>query len=222
MKKVVLLFGGTGALGSALADGLSQDMHVIVCTYKIDSSTSDHQQVQCDVTNWESVHEAVRTVIEQHGRLDVVVNSTGQYASGKVEDIDPEETKKVFEVNAVGALYIAKAVVPYMKQAGAGLMIHINSRGGLVGKNERSVYNSSKWALTGITKNLQKELAPFNIRVTDIYPSALETSMQTDSKEHDKAKSVNNQDILDAVRYVISRPNNILVTGIGVENVEYH
>lgn len=223
MKRVVFITGANGSLGRALAEGLAAEHTVIASDVDDNKDVADTEKyISCDVTSWVSVEAAMQQVIAEFGRVDVLINCAGLYTSGPIEDIDPQQAERLLKVNALGPLLLAKAVVPHMKQAGQGLIININSIGGVSAKPDRSVYYSSKWAMTGITKNLQVELSPHNIRVSDIYLAALESSMQTDNGiEHKREKSVSHQDVLQAVEYIISRPNDLLVGSVALKNTHY-
>ena len=121
--KTILIIGGSGALGSAIARNLKDENKVIITT---DSEEKLEKAVQntgcevlvCDITDWGSIEFIVNVVRERHGSIDVLINSAGLYASGKVEDIDPIHAKKVFEVNAIGPLLTIKAVTGLMKESG--------------------------------------------------------------------------------------------------------
>lgn len=119
----------------------------------------------------------------------MLVNNAGLWIQGPLEENDPAHIADVIKVNTLGVIYGTKAVIPFMKKKGRGDIIQINSQGGFYAKAERAVYEPSKWAITGFTKGIQKELAPFGIRVTGIYPGKFDSQLffcETEYKEGDE------------------------------------
>ena len=224
--KTILITGSAGGLGKALAASLSKQNKVIISGH--DSAALEEaarelacDKVLCDVTNWESVESAVNYVISTYGRLDVLINNAGVYVNGTLEDAEPEKIWSVYGVNSVGPILMSKAVVPQMKNQGDGYIININSYGGINARPERSVYYSSKWALTGFTKCLQEDLKEFNVKVTDIYPKTLENSMAVNGETRKNDRSISYQNVIDAVEFVITRDPSVHVPSIGLQHVNH-
>ena len=124
-----------------------------------------------DVTKWEEIEAAVASVIENHGRIDCLVNNAGVWLKGPIDENDPADIKRVIDVNTTGVILLNRAVVPIMKRQKSGTITHTISQSGFYGKARTSVYVASKWALTGLNRSLQTELAPFGIRVIGLYPT---------------------------------------------------
>jgi uncharacterized protein len=224
MRKVIIS-GGSDGLGKALARALVKKGNKILilapneakvgrvaqeigCLYKV-----------CDISKWENVKNAVAAADSELNGVDVLINNAGIARGGKLEDMSPEDIQNIFDVNVVGTLFLTKAVVPIMKRAGDGYIININSQGGLYTKPERALYSGSKWALTGITKVLQAELAPSGIKVTGLYPGAMEQTMVKQGQRNPRQNSLAYQDMVDAVEFVLNRSNGIVVPELGIKNL---
>jgi len=115
---------------------------------------------------------------------------------------------------------MTKAVVPAMKQQKSGLIININSQGGLYAKAERSVYTASKWAVTGFTKAMQPELAPFGIAVTGIYPGMLKTDMFNKMGiDKDMSKGLDTKEVAKTVEFLLSFDTPTTFPEIGIKHI---
>lgn len=224
MKNIVIT-GGSDGLGKALAKALVADGNKVVILAPNESKTKAVAEEigcdsrVCDVSDWSQVESAVKSIIDEFGTIDVLINNAGVAYGGKIEDADPASIQHLFDVNVVGALYMTKAVVPVMKQAGDGYIININSQGGLYTKPERTLYSGSKWALTGITKVLQAELADSGIKVTGLYPGAMEQAMAKNGDRQPQAHSIAYKDTVDAVEFILSRDPQTVIPELGIKNL---
>jgi NAD(P)-dependent dehydrogenase (short-subunit alcohol dehydrogenase family) len=225
MKNIVIS-GGSDGLGKALAKALSAGGHKVAILapnpdkLKAAAKEANCAYKLCDISDWAQVEAAVGSLADELGRIDVLINSAGVGYSGKIEDADPDHIQHIFDVNVVGTLFLTKAVVAHMRPQGGGYIINVNSTGGISTKPERALYNGSKWALTGITKVLQAELAPFNIKVTGLYPGAMEQTMSKRGVRRPQANSIAYQEMIDAVEFVLSRNPNTVVPELGLKNLD--
>ncbi len=223
--KNILISGGSDGLGKALAKALSSKGHrVVILAPNEEKLKSVAQEINCaykvcDVSDWKQVSTATKEVLSEFGNIDVLINNAGVASGGKIEDADPDKIQATFDVNVVGALFLTKALVPAMKQKGDGYIININSQGGFYTKPERALYAGSKWALTGITKVLQAELAPSNIKVTGLYPGAMERKMAVDGKREPQANSIAYREMIEAVEFILSRDTHTVIPELGIKNI---
>ncbi len=223
--RTIVITGGSHGLGKAIAAKYAKDNTVVILAPDKDRLDATAQEIGCEsevcnVSDWNSVNTAVQNVLQKHGQINVLINNAGLYSRGSIENIDPDETERLFRVNSVGPLLMSKAVVPSMKQHQAGTIININSQDGVVAKVDRSVYSGSKWALTGITKCLQAELAPFGIKVTGIYPGAMEMSMESGGGAEPRPAGISYKDVLGAIDYALNLEGSTFVTELGVKHLE--
>ncbi|MDT0575188.1 glucose 1-dehydrogenase [Croceicoccus sp. F390] len=132
---------------------------------------------QHDVTSEAAWADLIGQANARFGPVDILVNNAGMVHFTAIEELDPDEARRVIDVNTIGAMIGAKHVVPQMVEAGKGVIINISSVDGLRGCNGLSVYTASKWALRGLTKSLAMELAPRGIRVVSVHPGGVDTPM---------------------------------------------
>lgn len=131
--------------------------------------------LQLDVNDWASMENAVRTVLDTDGKIDVLVNNAGIGAGGPLEFVGEAELRAVMETNFFGAYRLMQLVVPGMRERSAGAIINITSVAGFFGNPIQSAYCASKFALEGASHALAGELAPFKVRVVCIEPGVVKT-----------------------------------------------
>jgi short-subunit dehydrogenase len=123
-----------------------------------------------DVREDASVDEAVKSVMQQGTRIDVLINNAGYLLSGAIEETSIEEAKAQFDTNFFGAVRMVRAVLPSMRAHGGGRIINIGSLAGLIGVPFEGFYSASKHALEGYTASLRHEVRPFGIHVSMVEP----------------------------------------------------
>lgn len=225
--KTVVVTGGSEGLGRTIATQLSKSHNVYIlartkskvqvtakeigCKYKV-----------CDVADYQQVESIFAEIVAESGQIDVLINNAGLWIQDSLEENAPEAISDVMNVNALGVIYCTKAAVPHMKQIGAGTIIQINSQAGLHGKAERSVYNASKWAVTGFTKSIQAELEPHNIKVVGLYPAMLHTEMFSKQDiEKDMNKALDTQEVAKTIEFMLSLEDSTLLLDIGIKKMGY-
>jgi len=131
--------------------------------------------IALDVTKPEQVKAAVQEANEKFGRIDVLVNNAGIGYFGAIEESEEEEVRRMFEINFWGLASVTNAVLPIMRKQRSGHIVNISSVGGLVAFPGVGFYNATKFAVTGYSEALAKEVAPLGINVTVIAPSGFRT-----------------------------------------------
>lgn len=132
--------------------------------------------IKLDVTIQAEVDQAIRQIIKESGRIDVLVNNAGFGYLGPVEDFTIEEIQAQFAVNFFGYIRMAKAVLPQMRKQHSGRIINISSVTGLLTFPVHGVYSSSKFAVEAISEALNFEVRPFGIKVVIIEPGIFITN----------------------------------------------
>jgi NAD(P)-dependent dehydrogenase (short-subunit alcohol dehydrogenase family) len=130
-----------------------------------------------DVREDASVEAVVRSVLEQTGRIDVLVNNAGYMQTGAIEENDVSDAKAQFETNLFGVLRMTKAILPIMRRQGGGRIINVSSLLGHVSPAFAGLYGSSKFALEGLSEALRGELRPFRIHVSLIEPGFVKSDI---------------------------------------------
>jgi short-subunit dehydrogenase len=186
-NKVVLITGASSGIGKTTADYLmKKGFHIYGTSRKAlgnievneasDALTGGFlRMIPMDVTNEESVDNAINTVIEKEGHIDVLVCNAGVGIAGSVEDVSMEEARTQFDINFFGTLRVIKAVLPLMRDQGYGKIIAVSSVAGVISIPYQAHYSSSKYAVEGLAEALRYEVAPFGIKVCLVEPGDTKT-----------------------------------------------
>lgn len=130
---------------------------------KADPATAptNFKMIPMDVQDMDSIRVAVERIIEEEGRIDVLINNAGISLISPLEETPIEILQAVMDVNLYGVLRVCQAVIPTMRQQKNGCIINVSSIGGIMGLPFRGVYSASKFALEGLTESLSMEMKPF-------------------------------------------------------------
>jgi uncharacterized protein len=221
-EKIVVITGGADGLGKSLAASLKDEYMVIILNRNEDklkkvSSDLGVDYVVADISDYSQVNIAIDSIIEKYGKIDCLVNNAGIWIAGQLDTISTEDIQRVINVNVLGTMYVTRAVMPHMKSRREGKIINVVSQGGLQAKLDRTIYYSSKWALTGFTKCLQLDLAPFNINVAGFYPGFMDTGIfKTAGATVDTSNAMNPDDVAKTLKFIVDTPNNLVFSEFGV------
>jgi len=149
-----------------------------------DAAGAKLQVIALDVNDDTSVTEAVSSIESSAGPIDVLINNAGIALNAAVEDVDIELGKAVFETNFWGIIRCTQAVMPKMREQGAGHIVNISSVAGRIAAIGQVVYSASKWAVEAMSENLAQEGAPFGIRVSIIEPGVTRTAILPKNMGH--------------------------------------
>jgi 3alpha(or 20beta)-hydroxysteroid dehydrogenase len=130
-----------------------------------------------DVRSESAWAAVVAAVLEEHGRLDVLVNNAGIFRPGGITTTSEADYRLMIDINQVGVFLGMKAVAPAMVQQRSGSIVNISSVAGLQGAAGFLAYSASKWAVRGMTKAVARELAAFGVRVNSVHPGIIDTPM---------------------------------------------
>jgi NAD(P)-dependent dehydrogenase (short-subunit alcohol dehydrogenase family) len=181
-QKVILITGASRGIGLATATLLTQRGYLVFGTSRTPAhyTVSDFSLLQLDVNDETSVKQCVNRVLEQAGRIDILMNNAGYSLYGAVEEATVEDAKRLFETNFFGIMRMTNAVLPHMRQAGTGRIINIGSLAGIVGVPYIGIYAAAKHALEGYTASLRYELRGFGIYASIIDPGDIATAIVTE------------------------------------------
>jgi NAD(P)-dependent dehydrogenase (short-subunit alcohol dehydrogenase family) len=135
-----------------------------------------------DVTNEKSILEAIKKIIAEKGRIDILDNNAGYSLLGPLEQLQINEIKEEFETNFFGIIKLIQIVLPIMRKQRYGRIINISSLAGRIGFPFSSAYVSSKFALEGLTESLGYEIQNFGIHVILIEPGVIRTNFLNSMK----------------------------------------
>jgi NAD(P)-dependent dehydrogenase (short-subunit alcohol dehydrogenase family) len=171
--RIALVTGAASGIGAATAALLREEGATVV---GVDLAGDGGDVMRTDVTDPESVAEAVATTVERHGRLDVAVNCAGIFRFGRVEDLTMDEWQRHLAVNLTGPFLVSQAAVPHLVET-KGTIVSVASIAGVKGQAYTSAYCASKGGLVLFTKSLALELAPRGVRVNCVCPGGVDTPL---------------------------------------------
>lgn len=131
--------------------------------------------VALDLQDSAQISRVVDSAIARFGRIDVLVNNAGHGLLGAVEEASDAEIAKVYETNVFGLIRVTRAILPYLRKQRSGRIVNISSIGGLVGLAGWGIYNSTKFAIEGLSEALALEVAPLGIDVIIVEPGPFRT-----------------------------------------------
>lgn len=195
--KVILIVGGTGGIGSAIASNLSEQGAKIVIAGRnrskaeeiakeLNANGGDAYAIDVDVTNPSSVKNLAEQVKDGLGKVDVLVNAFGQGIIQSITDIDHQAAKEIIDVNVYGTFLVTQTLLPYMNENSHVLMFP-GTMGKFVMKNS-SVYSASKFAIQGFTKALTEELKRESVNFTLFYLGGVNTPFWDDDRVQMRVK----------------------------------
>ncbi|MGJ8557825.1 MAG: SDR family oxidoreductase [Sulfitobacter geojensis] len=185
MTKIVLITGTSTGLGVATAVQAAQAGHTVYATMRntqkrdtLDAAAQaagvSLNPLQLDVQDTASVNAAVDAVINEQGRIDVLINNAGTGYVRSLEQAEEADIQKILDINYTGVARCIKAVIPHMRKARAGHVINISSVGGLVGQPFNEIYCGAKFAVEGLTEAMASYITPaFGIHFTAIEPGGI-------------------------------------------------
>ena len=173
----VLVTGAARAIGRATVEVLAARGHEVVATARdvtLLAVLPAAKVLPLDVSDPESV----RSAVSEAGELDAVVNNAGLTGSGPLETFPLDSFIRVLDVNTVGPLRMAQAVVPSWRERGSGVLVNISSVQGKIGTPLEGAYAASKHALEALSETLYFELGHFGIRVVIVEPGYVAPGMK--------------------------------------------
>lgn len=177
----VVVTGASSEIGRAIAELLARHGFRVFGTLRshpeANRSLAGVEVVRLDVRDEESVRSGLRTVLDQAGRIDALVNNAGYTLIGSLEETSIDEAKQLFETNFFGVLRMSQAVLPVMREQRSGRILNIGSVVGFVPAPYQGIYAASKHALEGYSESLDHEVREFGIRVSVIEPGFTRTKI---------------------------------------------
>ncbi|MDH3617707.1 MAG: SDR family oxidoreductase [Nitrosopumilus sp.] len=199
MEKVALVTGSSSGIGYETALALARDGYNTFASMRDTSKateltkTADKENlpitvIHLDVDKEDSIVEAIKRVMSDANRIDVLVNNAGYGQFGCTEDVSTDDFRKQFETNFFSVVKIIQEVAPIMRKQGSGIIVNISSVAGRIGLPGSPAYISSKFALEGLGECLRYELGMFGIKTTLIEPGVIKTNFFDSMKIPDSKK----------------------------------
>ena len=187
MEKVALVTGSSSGIGLETALSLARDGYYTFASMRNLGKAAELEHaakkenlpikvIELDVDSEQSIVSAIKKVVAEGGRLDVLVNNAGYGQFGCTEDLTIDDFRKQFETNFFSIVRIIQEVAPIMRKQNSGNIINISSVVGRMGLPGSPAYISSKFALEGLGECLRYELGQFGIKSTMIEPGVIKTN----------------------------------------------
>lgn len=231
--RVAVITGASSGIGEATARTLAgQGANVALLARRADrvealaaelsSGGVKALALSADVTDRDAMQAAARRVGDELGGADILVNNAGQMLLGPFGAGQAEETRRMIEVNLLGAMTAAEVFLDQLKDGG-GDLVNVSSVAGRTARKGSAVYNASKWGLNGWSEALRGELLP-DVRVIVIEPGAVDTEL-TDHITHSTSQgaaqkmyrdveALHAQDIADIIAFAVGRPRRMSINEV--------
>ena len=195
MKKTILITGSNSGIGKITAEYFVERNWQVIATMRNTEkagSLKEHPNVsiyQLDVTDTESIKNAKEAILNDFGKIDVILNNAGFGCYGAFEPTTESEIDRQIAVNIKGVMMMTKVFLEHFRKNRNGLFINISSIAGLVSYPLASMYVCSKWAVEGFTEGIYYELRPLGVQVKLVEPGGFKTNFQIEgiSWSHDES-----------------------------------
>lgn len=213
-NKIVLITGSSGGLGKLMAKYFLErgckliltgsDVNKLDNTYKeLGADSNTMLAIPADIRTEDHVRVLVQQAVDKFGRIDILINNAGVFKAGEITEFSTEDFELTFDVGVRGTFFATKYTAQFMKKQKAGQIINICSVGSKVGLEKLAIYCASKAALALFGDSLKVELKPYNIRVTNIFPHAINSGKK--KIDDDKRRNmIEPEDVAEAVIAVAS------------------
>ncbi|RJO64399.1 MAG: SDR family oxidoreductase [Myxococcales bacterium] len=187
--QVVLVTGASGGLGKAIALGFGEEGATVIVHYRTREDKAEETKraieaaggkASClgfDIREKDAVEGGMRRLVQEHGRLDVLVNNAGIAADAPFVFLDAGDMEAVLRTNLMGSFHCTKAAARAMAAARRGAIVQVASLAGQHASPGQSNYSAAKGGLIAMTRTLAAELAPQGIRVNTVVPGLLDVGL---------------------------------------------
>ncbi len=229
-NRTAIVTGASSGIGEATARLLSQGgYNVVLAARRADRLEAlaaelgeNALAVPTDVTDPAACEALVARTVERFGALDVLVNNAGIGLYGAIAEADPDDWRKMFDVNVLGVLYTTRAAIRHMLPRGSGDVVFISSVASRRVPNAYgAVYSATKHALSAITEGLRMDMEGKGIRVVSVEPGLVRTEFPMNSyssaEEYYAQKDyapLEAEDVAEAVLYAVNQPLSVVVNEI--------
>ncbi len=185
--KVWLITGSSTGLGRALAQAVLERGYHLVATARQPEQLKELSDrypdrvttLALDVTNAQSIQQAVEAALNAYNRIDVLVNNAGYGTVGAIEEVNDDDIRRQFDTNLFGAINVTRAVLPTLREQRSGHILNISSANGISAFAGVGIYSATKFALEAISEALAQEVKPLGIKVTIIEPGSSRTNFSS-------------------------------------------
>lgn len=184
-SQIAIVTGASSGIGYATATMLKSNGYKVYGLSRRGTAPDGCIGISVDICNNEVVANTFKTIAEKEGRIDILVNNAGMGISGPVEFATKDDIDNIVNVNFLGQVACAKAVIPYMRENRRGSIVFVSSVAGAISIPYQSFYSATKAAVTSFSLALRNELKDFGINVVAILPGDTSTGF-TDARKKDE------------------------------------
>ena len=175
--KAVLIVGGNGGMGRAVASLLAEaGASIAIADLDPRDLPPSYQTIRADIRQVTDCERLVAEAVRRHGRLDLLINAAGVWTEGPSASMTEAQWDRTIDVNLKGTFFTCRFAIPHLERS-EGHIINIASDAGLIGNAGAAIYCASKGGVVLLTKALALELAPQGVRVNAVCPCDVETPM---------------------------------------------
>ena len=220
-NKIVIVTGGSGGIGSAIVNKLSNCGARVVSVYNKNHPDDDSNEnivcLKADLTKSEEWDRLLVFTLNKYGKIDVLINCAGVLEPGEFLSLQEDQFRKMIDINFTSVLIGIQKTLTSLKKQGFGHIINVGSLGGIVPMPYSAVYSATKFALRGFTFSLSEELKGTGIEISLITPGSVVTKMLDYEAQDNKAvisfvsKPISPIKVAGAVMKVIHKPSAELI-----------
>lgn len=190
--KIAIITGGASGMGAAMAKLFAKEGATVIAAdinednLKKVSEQENVEGIKLDITSDEDWANAVQSVIDKYGRIDILINNAGITSNKQLNDITENDWTLLHKINSFGPFLGIKHVAKHMKEAGKGSIVNTSSYTAIIGSGFNP-YSASKGSLRAIARAAAVDLGSYNIRVNTVFPGVIETPMTANLQEYKEA-----------------------------------
>src|SRR5690606_20647457 len=167
-NKTIVITGSSSGIGETLSNHFVEKGFTVYGLSRSKKENTKFQHIATDVTNKENVYQSIQQILNETGRIDVLINNAGVGMLGAIEDVAKEDLDKLLNVNIYGTIYTMQAVLPVMRNQKSGCILNVSSIASNHGLPFRGYYSASKSAIDRITESVRLENHNTGIEITTV------------------------------------------------------
>jgi len=230
---IAVITGGSEGLGRQIALQLIKDKVTVVLlarsenklketTEEINSLSGQAHYYVCDVSDRVAVGKVADQILNTFKGVDILINDAGVYFENASEKVTQSQVEQMFTINSLGTIYTTQAFLPHFKKQNQGQILNVISIAGLEPSSEWGIYAASKFAQTGFTESLRRELSGTKIKVMGFYPEGMDTQIFKKGgldTQPGQPWMMKPEDAAKIVRFMLTQPADVSLSQVVVRKI---